>query len=109
MTLNSYFPDEFTPFIQKYVGNNFAYRPGWNLPGLGTSNSYLNYEIFAEAKCQWEHRLDSQWVIVVHAPENFIFPRNQGELLDDVLDRLNPEVYAGVEIPMMLSNTKYFR
>ena len=106
VTLNTYLPDEFTPYIQKYLGPNFAYRPGWNLPGIGTSNSYLNYEIFAEATCQWEHRLDSQWVVVVHAPDNFLFPRNHGESLEDVLDRIDPEVYSGVEIPMMLSHSR---
>jgi len=107
VTVNTYLPDEFTPFIQKYLGPNFAYRPGWNLPGLGTSNHQLNYEIFSVATCQWEHRLDSQWVIAISAPDTFIFPRNYGESLDDVLDRLDPEVYSGVEIPMMLSHSRF--
>jgi len=105
VTLNAYLFDEFTPYVQKYLGPNFSYRPGWNLPGLGTSNSYLNYEIFAVATCLWEHRLDSQWVIAISAPDNFIFPRKYGETLDQVLDRLDPEVFSGVEIPMMLSHS----
>lgn len=106
VTLNTYLPDEFTPYIQKYLGPNFAYRPGWNLPGLGTSDKYLNYEILSEATCQWEHRLDSQWVVVAHAPDNFIFPRNNDDSLDDVLDRLDPNVYSGVEIPMMMAHSR---
>jgi hypothetical protein len=106
VTLNTYMPDEFTHHIQKYLGPSFSYRAGWNLPGLGISNSYLNYEILSEATCQWEHRLDSQWVVVVHAPDNYIFPRNYGETLDNVLDRLDPNVFSGVEIPMMLSHSR---
>ena len=39
VTLNTYLPDEFTHHVQKYLGPNFAYRPGWNLPGLGASHS----------------------------------------------------------------------
>ena len=105
VTVNAYLPDEFTPHIQKYLGPNFAYRPGWNLSGLGISNSYLNYEIFAVATCQWEHRLDSQWVMAISAPDNFIFPRSYGETLDDVLDRLDPSIFSGAEIPMMLSHS----
>ena len=107
VTLNSYLPDEFSPFIQGYIGPNFAYRPGWNLPGLGTSNAYFNFEIFAEATCQWEHRLDSKWVVAISAPDNFLFPRNYGEFFEDVLDRLDSELYSGVEIPMMLSHSRY--
>jgi len=106
VTINTYFPDEFDSYIQRYLGPNFAYRPGWNLPGLGTSNNHLNYEIFSVATCQWEHRLDSQWVIAISAPDNFVFPRNFGDSLDNVLDRLDPEVYSGVEIPMMLSHSR---
>jgi len=106
VTLNAYFSDEFTPHVQKYLGPNFAYRSGWNLPGLGASNKYLNYEIFAVATCQWEHRLDSRWVVAISAPDNFIFPRIYGESLDDVLDRLDIEAYSGLEIPMMLSHSR---
>jgi hypothetical protein len=35
-----------------------------------------------------------------------MFPRQYGESIDDVLDRLDPEVYSGVEIPMMLSHSR---
>jgi len=106
VTLNTYFPDEFTPYVQKYLGRNFAYRPGWDLPGLGMSNTYFNYEMFAVATCQWEHRLDSEWVVAISAPDNFVFPRSYGRSFDDVLDRLDPELYSGVEIPMMLSHSR---
>jgi hypothetical protein len=107
VTINTYFPDEFKPHIQKYFGPNFAYRPGWNLPRLGpASNKHYNYEIFADATCQWEHRLDSNWVVAISAPDNFIFPRNYGESLDDALRRLDPEIYSGVEIPTMLSHSR---
>jgi hypothetical protein len=106
VTINTYFPDEYLPYIQKYLGPNFAYRPGWSLPGLGTSDIFHNYEIFSVATCQWEHRLDSQWVIAISAPDNFIFPRRYGETLDNVLDRLDPDIYSGVEIPMMLSHSR---
>lgn len=106
VTLNTYFPHEFTPYVKKYFGPNFAYRPGWNLPGLGMSNKHFNYEILAVATCQWEHRLDSEWVVAISAPDNYIFPRNYGESFEDVLNRLDPLVYSGVEIPMMLSHTR---
>jgi hypothetical protein len=106
VTINAYQSDEFSPYIQKYLGSNFAYRPGWNLPGLGTSYIFHNYEIFSVATCQWEHRLDSQWVIAISAPDNYIFPRRYGETLDHVLDRLDQVVYSGVEIPIMLSHSR---
>jgi hypothetical protein len=109
VTVNTYLSDEFTPYIQKYLGPNFAYRPGWNLPGLGKTDAFHNFEILSVATCQWEHRLDSQWVVAISAPDNFLFPRQYGETLDNVLDRLNPEVYSGVEIPMMLSHSRLKR
>jgi len=106
VTLNAYLPEEFTPHVQKYLGPNFAYRSGWNLPGLGASNKYFNYEVVAEATCQWEHRLDSKWVMAISAPDNFVFPRIKGKSFDDVIDRLDPNEYSGVEIPMMLSHSR---
>jgi len=45
-------------------------------------------------------------VVAISAPDTFLFPRNYGESLDDVLKRLDPEVYSGVEIPMMLSHSR---
>lgn len=61
--------------------------------------TYFNYEIFAVATCQWEHQLDSQWVMATSAPDNFLFPRIYGETLDNDLDRLDPSIFSGARDP----------
>jgi len=107
VTVNTYSSDEFLSHVTKYLGPDVAYRPGWDLPVMGGSSHYADWEVLAEATCQWEHRLDSRWVIVGYAPDNFIFPRTFGETLNDVLDRIDSQIYSGLEIPVMLSFSSY--
>jgi hypothetical protein len=61
------------------------------------------FTVLAEVTCQWEHRLDSKWVIILHAADNFLFPRRFGETIAGVLHDLNETQISGLEIPMMLS------
>jgi hypothetical protein len=106
VTVNTFTRDEFFPYLKKYLGPNVAYRPGWDMPSMGGASHYADWEVLAEATCQWEHRLDSQWVIVGYAPDNYIFPRNAGESLNHVLDRIDATMVSGVEIPVMLSHSR---
>ncbi len=94
------FESGFLPLLTHHLGDFVWHRPDWRVAPLGISNP-LDYEQLAEATCHWERRLDARWVYVLHAADNFAMPMVKGELMSDVLRRLNASEVSSVTVPMI--------
>jgi hypothetical protein len=90
--------DGFHALLAPYLGPMVHYRRGWRFSALGPGDNY-DYEVFAEATCEWERRLDTRLVLVLHAADNFIVPLHVGEDVRSALRRFDARTFSGAHIP----------
>lgn len=86
--------------VKHHIGQHVSYRPSWELLAMGPSTAW-DWQVLAEATCLWERRLDSKWVMP-NGVDQFLMPMVDGENVAEALGRLDPSLYSGIEIPMVL-------
>lgn len=80
-----------------HLSKQVRYRGGWDLH-FGDEVPAYAWEILAEATCLWERRLDSLFVAPVSV-DQFILPRIPGELIPDLMRRIDLNQTSGFEAP----------
>ena len=87
-----------------FASGKVRYRANWSLedelPGISGSSVYA-FEIHAEATCQWEHRIRSRWVQILHAVDNFLLPLCFGCNASSILSHVNRTAVSEIRVPIL--------
>jgi hypothetical protein len=105
VTINDY-KQETREIATRYLGPLVRYRGGWDFHGAGFASDHLDFEVLAEATCHWERRLDSRWVYILHAADNFAVPTEAGALIGDSLAHLDARAFSGAHVPIVQAFTR---
>jgi hypothetical protein len=81
------------------LNDSYSYRSGWQLLNLVDRKGVWDYEVLAEATCQWEFRIRARWFMILHSVDTYILPMNSPNL-PAALERVSPRV-SSIIVPMV--------
>lgn len=87
---------------EEQVQQRVFYRTDWlEIAPLADYNSErYDFEAFVQTSCHYEHRLNSHWVAIVHAVDDYLLPLEFGLSLSDVAAQLNIFKVSVAHVPV---------